>query len=419
MITVFPVVIIQIVTTYMFYERHWDSLSRNMVSSLTGEIAMIVNSVSEIQESDLPRLLVVASDYMYLDISIDKNQSLITNIKLEKDFKELRKSLSSRISSNFNIEKISNDKIKISIQIHNDIMNIIFDEKRIKNPSTYIFILWVTGSAIIFMLISVLFLRGQVRSIINLSKAADSFGKGSDMLDFKPQGAKEIRKAGVAFIEMKERIKRLIDTRTQMLAGVSHDLKTPLTRMKLILSLIPNTDKKTELEQEVDEMGKMIEGYLSFAQIDSKNKIAEPIQEINLKNFILGIIELYKNFPNKINVTIPENIYLHIRPEYFKRAISNIIDNATKYSNLLEISALFENECAVIIFDDNGIGIPEDKYEKVFQPFYRIDESRNSDTGGVGLGLSITRDIIIKHGGDIKLAKSPLGGLQFKIILPS
>jgi two-component system osmolarity sensor histidine kinase EnvZ len=267
------------------------------------------------------------------------------------------------------------------------------------------------------MIIALMFLRIQVRSILNLTKAAEGFGKGDDGHDYKPSGAREIRRAGIAFIEMKERIRRLIDTRTQMLAGVSHDLKTPLTRMKLITSLLGN-ENRDQIESEVNEMNKMIDGYLSFARLDLPDQLAEPIEELNLHDFIENLASRYHNFPNEIIVDIPKNIFIHIRAEYFRRSLSNIIDNSLKYAKALRISASVDEENAYIYFDDDGPGIPANKLEEVFQPFYRLDQSRNADTGGVGLGLSIARDIINKHGGDIKLSKSRLGGLRTTIILP-
>ncbi|HCR85149.1 MAG TPA: hypothetical protein DIV86_00570 [Alphaproteobacteria bacterium] len=263
-------------------------------------------------------------------------------------------------------------------------------------------------------------MKNQIRSISSLAEAAEKFGKGLEITKFKPVGATEIRQAGIAFIEMKERIKRLVETRTQMLAGVSHDLRTPLTRMKLILSMLPDKEKKEALEQEVEEMHKMIDGYLNFTQLEVTQSFSEPTQEIFLRKFIDDIALKTANFSNvKINVNITENLTIKIRPEYFTRAIQNLVDNAARYAKYILIRAQKEeNRFTHIFIDDDGVGIPEEKFDEVFQPFFRIDESRNSETGGSGLGLTIARDIIHKHGGEIKLSKSHLGGLRVTLTIP-
>lgn len=419
MITILPMLLVQIFTTYIFYERHWSSLSRNMTSSLTGEIATIITGMESFPEEDRTAFLVETAKYNSLWVSIDRNHKLDYYKNVNDSYPELEYSLDSKMKNKFAIYREPEDRLRVSIQVGEDLVNINFSDKRIANPSTYIFILWMFSSALLLTIISVLFLRGQVRSILNLSNAADNFGKGSDLKDFKPAGAREIRAAGIAFIEMKERIKRLIDTRTQMLAGVSHDIKTPLTRMKLILSMLSDKDRKQQLEVEVNDMTKMIEGYLSFAQLESPSHLSESITSVNLKQYMEELVERYKNFPNKIEISIPDNIFLHIRPEYFRRAISNLIDNSIKYAKSLQVAAYTDETNAYITFDDDGPGIPESKFEQVFQPFYRLDESRNAETGGIGLGLSIARDIAQKHGGDIKLSDSHLlGGLRAIVILP-
>ncbi len=418
LITILPMVLVQIVTSYIFYERHWASLSRNMISALTGEVASIISEAEQLSNPEKPSFLIKNQQYHGMYVSVENGAKLNLYKNVNHDYPDLIASLKTKTKAKFALFREPFDRLKFSVQVGDDVLHISFSDKRIANPSTYIFILWMVGSSILLMVVSILFLKNQVRSILYLTKAAESFGKGDDKDDFKPQGAKEIRSAGIAFIEMKERIKRLIDTRTQMLAGVSHDLKTILTRMKLITTMLTDKDRKQSLEQEVDEMSKMIEGYLSFAQVESQNEFSEPIQEVTLKNFIDGIVQKFKNFPNKFSTDIPDNILLHIRPEYFKRAINNLIDNAIKYGKTIQISASLRNEAAIISIDDDGPGIPDNKLDQVFQPFYRLDESRNSETGGVGLGLSIARDIINKHGGDIKLSRSELGGLKATIILP-
>ena len=429
LIMIIPVLILQIVTMFIFYDKHWDSLSRNMTSSLAGEMDLIINGVSNVLKDERDFILQASKQYLELESYMEDDKKIGNNHNGEvrnhdiddvnDEYKLLYKSLKHRLKNNIHISKHDEDRIKVEVQIEDDVLNILFSNKRISNPTTYIFVLWVIGTAIILLLVSVLLLKSQVRSVLKLTKAAEKFGKGQQIKDFKPTGAKEIRLAGIAFIEMKERIKRLLDTRTKMLAGVSHDLKTPLTRMLLMLSMLEDKEKAAELEKEVVDMEKMIEGYLKFAQLESEDHFVEPVIDIKLDEYIKEIVNKYRNEANKITIDIPNNITFKARPDYFSRCITNLLDNALKYSNYILIRAQLEDDKFVHLFiDDDGEGIPEEHLEDVFQPFFRVDKSRNHETGGVGLGLSITRDIIHKHGGEIKLSASHLGGLKINITLP-
>lgn len=420
-ILITPIILIQIITTTIFYERHWDSLTRNMTTSFAGEVSLITNGIIGIAEDERNYILEAAKQYMSLDAYIEESVTIDSTENISEDYPLLMRNIRTRLSDhNMALFKHSDDNLRLAIQIDEDLLNIVFSDKRVASSTTYIFVMWVVGSAIIMMVIATLFLRGQVRSIVNLSTAAESFGRGLDIRKFKPSGSTEIRLAGVAFIEMKERIKRLLDTRTQMLAGVSHDLKTPLTRMRLTLSMLEDPEKAAALEQEVEEMNKMIEGYLKFAQLENHDHLAENTMDVNLKDYIEKIAERYKDYECKVTVNVPENIFIKVKPEYFARSIFNLIDNSCKYANNVLIRAQTkEDKFTHIFIDDDGKGIPEDHMEEVFQPFFRVDKSRNSETGGVGLGLSIARDVIHKHGGEIKLSKSHLGGLRAAITLPN
>jgi two-component system osmolarity sensor histidine kinase EnvZ len=421
LIIVTPVILLQLLTTVIFYRNHWGSISRNMVASLTGEISLISNGIANVKPEERKYILLTAKQYMTLKAEIIENKQIDDANNLNDEYRFLLNSLKTQTDRKISIFKDGeDDNLRVEIQINKDILSIVFSDKRVANPTTYIFVMWVIGSALLLILVSIIFMRNQIRSITSLTEAAEKFGKGLEITNFKPVGATEIRQAGIAFIEMKERIKRLIETRTQMLAGVSHDLRTPLTRMKLILSLLADKEKKESLEQEVNEMQKMIEGYLNFAQLEVTKSFSEPQLEVNLRKFIDDISIKYLSFTNvKINVNITDNIFVKIRPEYFSRAIQNLIDNSVKFSRYVLIRAQKEeNKFTHIFIDDDGIGIPEDKYEDVFQPFSRIDEARNMDNGGVGLGLTIARDIVHKNGGEIKLSKSHLGGLRVTITIP-
>ena len=413
-------ILLQLFTTWMFYNRHWDSISRNMSTSLAGEIALIANGIANVKPEERKYILMTAKQYMHMHAEILENQVITKKNNLNRQYPLLINGLNSQAERKIALFREDSESLRLETQINKDLLVIIFSNKRLTNPSSYIFVMWVLGSAILLIIVSVIFMKNQIRSISSLAEAAEKFGKGLEITKFKPVGATEIRQAGIAFIEMKERIKRLVETRTQMLAGVSHDLRTPLTRMKLILSMLPDKEKKEALEQEVEEMHKMIDGYLNFTQLEVTQSFSEPTQEIFLRKFIDDIALKTANFSNvKINVNITENLTIKIRPEYFTRAIQNLVDNAARYAKYILIRAQKEeNRFTHIFIDDDGVGIPEEKFDEVFQPFFRIDESRNSETGGSGLGLTIARDIIHKHGGEIKLSKSHLGGLRVTLTIP-
>jgi len=391
-----------------------------MSTSLAGEIALIANGIANVKPEERKYILMTAKQYMHMHAEILENQVITKKNNLNRQYPLLINGLNSQAERKIALFREDSESLRLETQINKDLLVIIFSNKRLTNPSSYIFVMWVLGSAILLIIVSVIFMKNQIRSISSLAEAAEKFGKGLEITKFKPVGATEIRQAGIAFIEMKERIKRLVETRTQMLAGVSHDLRTPLTRMKLILSMLPDKEKKEALEQEVEEMHKMIDGYLNFTQLEVTQSFSEPTQEIFLRKFIDDIALKTANFSNvKINVNITENLTIKIRPEYFTRAIQNLVDNAARYAKYILIRAQKEeNRFTHIFIDDDGVGIPEEKFDEVFQPFFRIDESRNSETGGSGLGLTIARDIIHKHGGEIKLSKSHLGGLRVTLTIP-
>lgn len=420
LITLIPIIVVQFVTTYIFYENHWDNMTRNMASSLSGEISLVVNAVSNISEAEQSSIFESVKQYMNLKLELVKDSKITDAKNDDSRFTQFKFYLSEKIKQPYNLVAFDASNTQLEIQLDKDVLKVVFSNKRLASPTSTIFILWVFGSALVLVTMSILFLRGQVRSILELSDAAEKFGKGQDINEYKPRGAKEIRLAGIAFIEMRERIKRLIGTRTQMLAGVSHDLRTPLTRMKLELSMMEQNPKVIELEEEVEEMHKMLEGYLGFAQLESNQEVTEATENVNLRPLFNKLIEKYKNTDVAFNNEIEHNLSINVKPNYFQRAIVNLFDNAAKYAKNVQIRAkILEDGALEILIDDDGEGIPENKLEDVFQPFYRIDESRNMQTGGVGLGLTIVRDIIHKHGGEVKLSKSHLGGLRVDIHLPA
>ena len=439
LIIVLPAIIAQLIATYIFYHRHWDSVSRNMAASLAKDIKTIYEL--KIHNVD-PKL--------YDKLSIDLNtkpynpsQKIIESHPSETHL--LYNYLKKQFPYPIQIKYHNDDSIKIDIFISKDpqqnilypddfdddpleqnippdfdkkytkkntVLSFIVGSKRVYNPTTYIFIILMTGVNLLFLLLSIIFTKNQIRPIIKLAHAADKFGKGQHSLNFKPEGAKEIRKAASAFLKMKERIARQISYRTAMLAGVSHDLRTPLTRMKLQLA-ISNDPELKQMEEDIKDMEQMINSYLDFARGD----MHETMKMVHFNKFLAHIIAPYL----QLDLTILKNssIKLNLRTDAIKRCFQNLLDNAFKYGNKVILHYYKEEDELRIEIHDNGIGIPIDKREEVFKPFFRLDESRNKETGGVGLGLAITHDIINNHGGQIHLESSELlGGLKVVISLP-
>ena len=279
----------------------------------------------------------------------------------------------------------------------------------------FMFVAWMIGTSMLLFLVAVLFLRIQVRSIAELAQVAEDFGKGIDNKDFKPYGSSEVRKAAIAFIKMKERIQRQMSERTQMLAGVSHDLRTPLTRMKLQVALLQDGVDKKDFLQDIDEMEKMLDGYLSFVSGEGGEKSSF----VDMNEMILSILNKFRNKKALIRYSTNDQVSaIQGREQALKRALTNIIANAFRYGKTVAVNLESNNRKLEVTVDDDGPGIPLDKREEVFKAFFRLEASRNKDTGGVGLGLSIAKDVITSHGGRIELFDSPLGGLRVLISIP-
>ena len=298
------------------------------------------------------------------------------------------------------------------IKYQNGYFKFLVPKDRVTSSSARIFGLWITVPAIIVVFISLIFLKNQTRPISNLARVAEKFGKGEEIEEFKPSGAAEIRQAGFEFDKMRKRIKRHLNQRSEMLSGISHDLRTPLTRMKLQIAFIKDKQLADKLSEDINEMEKMLNEYLQFtssAQLEKNEKF-------NLSDLIENVVKKYDN--QNISKNIPPEIYIHGRKNLIRRCLNNLIDNAIKYGSKILIETKKNNNNLFINIEDNGPGIPKNEYENVFKPFYKIDKGRAETKSSVGLGLSIASDIIRSHGGNIKLEKSSLGGLGVKIFLP-
>jgi two-component system, OmpR family, osmolarity sensor histidine kinase EnvZ len=417
LIFITPVLLAQIVAIFIFYDRHWSTVSNRLAFAIAGEIALVIDTIEH------------QSDPLYLEdyfTAVRKTTDLTVtyqpNVTADLPNRPaptwsrrfmLDKALKERIARPFSIDLHSaEESILIKIQLDQGLLIIHSPERRLFTPTTYIFLLWMIGSSLVFLVIALIFLRNQIRPIRRLAEAADNFGKGRDIVTFRPEGAVEVRQAAIAFTLMRDRLRRQIEQRTTMLAGVSHDLRTPLTRMKLQLAMLPDRQVAAELERDVTDMQVMIDAYLAFAKGED-GEAAIPTDLIPILKDLgqqLGADRCDYNLPKKLPLTV--------RPHAIKRAFSNLIANAAKYAPHLWIGAKAEEDMVYIWVEDNGPGIPEDQYEAVFRPFLRLEESRNSTTGGVGLGLTIARDIIRFHGGDVQLSKSPKGGIRVNIRIP-
>lgn len=422
LILITPIVLTHIISTYVFFDRHWDRMAGRLSAAVAGEVAFVTRQVERDQSRDMMAQLTRDSlKTLQLSVQIIKDETIPT----QKDhthwrenfiFKVLSNELKTRIDNPFRIVVDAQEKwIQVQVQLGGDILMVTSPENRLFSSSGYVFLIWMMGVSAIMMVVAILFMRNQVRPIKKLAVAADWFGKGRDVPFFKPQGAREVRQAARAFIGMKERLNKQIQQRTEMLAGVSHDLRTPLTRMKLQLSLMEKNEDTQALSSDLRDMEKMMNAYLEFA----KGEGDEPSENTDLIPFIQMIIHRCHHEHCTVNFNQEEGRYFcFLKPISFERCITNILNNAQKYAHVIDINIADDDDIIIITIDDDGPGIHPDHYDDVFKPFYREDTSRNTKTGGTGLGLSIAQNIILAHGGDIALDKSPQGGLRVKIQLP-
>ncbi len=438
LIITIPTLIVQIVSIYVFYYMHIDNVSKHMARSIVTEMDFIKKASNNPNYKDLIKTLssdvdikfslenkrFFSKQYKIADSAWRRNRffKYINPLPIIDPLNRFKQELKDRHLAPFVIYQDDIDDSRIFVKIKSDDKTITFNLplKRITNTTKYIFTLWMLTTAIITSMISIIFLKNQIRSIKQLAKAAERFGRGQDVLGFKPNGAKEIRSAGISFIKMKERIIRQISGRTDMLSSVSHDLRTPLTRMKLELELMSETKGVEELKQDVNDMEKLIDEYLNFAKGDDK----ENPKKVKIKSFLEDkILKYYYKINKEIgsSINIENDFEMPIRALALKRALLNLIDNAFNYGSKVLLNVSINNNNLIITIDDNGPGIPDHEKDNVFKPFYRIDNARNLDkaSAGSGLGLAIAMAAITAHGGRIKLSKSQLiGGLRVIIYLP-
>ena len=416
LIVAVPVLVLQLVITIVFFDSLWIKTNKGMTRALINEINLFVEVYGN-EETNKDELKNLFSLFIDLNIELVKNKNL-QNKYTERWFSPIDRTLRRELKSSFGTEEFWFDTtsykelIDLRIKYQDGYFKFLVPRDRVTSSSARIFALWITVPAIIMVIISLIFLKNQTRPITNLARAAERFGKGEDVDKFRPSGALEIRQAGYEFDKMRKRILRHLNQRTEMLSGISHDLRTPLTRMKLQIAFIKDKDLAAKLAEDINEMEKMLNEYLQF----TSSSYVEKDEMFNLSELIEEIVTKYDN--ENIQKDLLPRIYINGRKNLINRCLNNIIDNALKYGNKVQIKLNKENTNIFIIIDDDGFGIPKEEYENVFKPFYKIDKGRADSKSSVGLGLSIASDIVRSHGGNIVLDKSKMNGLSVKIFLP-
>ena len=417
-IIIAPMVLLQSVVTFVFLERHWQTVTRRLSTVTVRDIGMLIElyTADRAQAEALERL---AEQKLGLRIRFVPGEEL-PEVRAKPFFDLLDSTLSDELTRQigrpFWIDTVGRSNfVDIRVKLDDAVMHVIARRSQTYASNSHIFLLWMVGTSLVLLTVAILFLRNQIKPIVRLSEAADSFGKGRPPpADFRPRGAREVRQAAHAFIEMRNRIERYVEQRTVMLAGVSHDLRTVLTRFKLQLAMFEETPELEAMHADVDEMQAMLEDYMAFAKGDS----GEAIVRTDIGE-ILSEVKSQAHTPKPIEVEIKEApLVVPVRRHAFKRAVANLVNNAARFAEHINVSAAKQNGALTVSVEDDGPGIPEGEREEVFRPFYRLDHARNQDAGSTGLGLAIARDIARIHGGDIALSRSPLGGLKAVLKVP-
>ncbi len=412
-ILVTPLILVQVVMGYIFFDRHTETILRLLSDTIAGDIALVLDCVEK--GDDFQRIKDLAQRNLSLDLSLDSENTL-EKVGVHRHswlYSFLDAALNEKIKASYFV-RMDSDSIYISINSSKGVLKIKLSRKRLFSRTTPLVIIWTAVSSILLFGVASLFMRNQIRPIRRLSEAAERFGRGDESLPFKPEGATEVRKAGFAFLLMRDRLKRQLSDRLEMLAGVSHDLRTPLTRMKLQLTLMKEEEELKALKQDVLVMQEMIEGFLTYA----RGAGDEEAKEILIQDVLKPIIDQIKTADFQITLECFENTKILLKVGIFNRCLTNLLLNSKRYGKSAVVKVQTQPRHLQIIIDDDGPGIPSIERENVFRPFYRLDQARNLDSGGVGLGLSIARDATRSHGGQIYLRQSPMGGLRVVIRLP-
>ena len=410
-----PTIILQLIITIVFYDSIWIKANKNITRSLVSQL----KAIQEVYQNDKKNLDFFTDSYknnfnFEIGISKDIFPSYTGERKFSPMDRSLRRELKSTFGNNnywFNTSKFKN-AVEIKIRSENETIEFLVPKEMVSTSSIRLFVLWTTLPSFLLIIIALIFLKNQTRPLVKLAKAAERFGKGDYVNDFRPSGAQEIRKAAYEFDRMAKRINRHLNQRSEMLSGISHDLRTPLTRLKLQLAMIKEGELSEKMSKDIDEMEKMLNDYLQFAKTQSQ----ENTTSVNLKDLFDEIKSQINN--DNLKIVCNSSINLMGRPTSLKRSFENIIQNGLTYGKKVFVELIKGNNRAIIIFEDDGPGIPEDQFKNVLKPFFRLDKSRSLNKSGVGLGLALVEDIINSHGGNIQLGKSRYNGLQVKVTLP-
>lgn len=423
LIIIIPMVLLQSIIAYIFMERHWQTVTQRLSTAVTADIAGIIDIIETYpQDDEYKQIIRIARERLRLNIDILPPDPFPAGTR--KPFFSildgiLREEITKQINRPFWIDTVGDSnllEIRIRLDKPDKVLRIYAKRSQAYASNSHIFLLWMVGASLFLIALSILFLRNQIRPIQQLANAAELYGKGRDLPEnFQIRGAREVRQAGFAFIEMRERIDRQIQQRTAMLTGVSHDLRTILTRFKLQVAIAGETPETEELQKDIDEMQSMLQGYLDFA----KGKASEEITSVKIHNLFSRHKNEAKLKDRKYTITCPQDLTIRGRLNSLNRLVGNLVSNAFRHAKTVSVSAEDDGQDIIIMVDDNGPGIAPENREEVFKPFIRLDEARNQDESGTGLGLSIARDIAHLHGGKIELGQSPMGGLRVIIRLPN
>ena len=411
-----PIVLLQLIISVVFFDSIWIKANKGMTKSLVSEVKTLFETYRSGDTKNVIFLTNLYKKNFDFVINIKKGENLPTT-KSDRRFspmdRSLRRELKPVFGNNYWFDTVTYlDLVDLRIRTNNEIIQIFFPKSKIAPSSVRVFVLWITLPSFILILIAILFLRNQTRPILKLSKAAERFGRGERVDDLRPSGASEIRKATIEFDKMMKRINKHLNQRSEMLSGISHDLRTPLTRLKLQLAMTDKKDNAKKMAADIDEMEKMLNDYLQYAKSQSE----EDYVEINISDLVEDILENFDH--SKFEFKKNGNIQIFGRKNLLRRSLSNIVENGLSYGDKIFVEIKKSVGNAIITIEDNGPGLPKKEYENVFKPFYRVDKSRSLNRSGVGLGLSISLDIVKSHGGNIVLSESEHNGLAVKVSLP-
>ena len=420
LIIITPVVLLQALVAFVFMERNWAAVTAQLAARTAGDIAAIVDVIDTYpQDAKFDTITSLAADRFGLNIAVLPPEPL-PPAGPKPFFSPLDRLLSQEITRQvgkpFWIDTVGrSDLVEIRIQLDHNLLRVFAPRSQTYASNSLIFVSWMVATSVVLLVVAIVFLRNQIRPILRLTAAVDNFGKGRPVADFEPRGAREVRQATIAFHQMRERVERQIEQRTAMLAGVSHDLRTVLTRLRLQLALVEPTADVEDMKRDIDAMNRMLEGYLAFARGDSGEETAPTDVAVLLRD----VGQEARVTGHDTEVAFEGEPTVRLRPQSFKRCIANLVSNAGRHGEHIVILGRHADGHLTVIVDDDGPGVPFEEQEAVFKPFYRLDNARNVDESGTGLGLPIARDIARSHGGDITLSDSPLGGLRVTVTVPA